>query len=73
VFYGEWFAALSTEERVASIQKTLGQMPERFWIVLSRGMSSPEQEALLEALSGTHRVVHALQQVHASAYLLVKR
>lgn len=73
LFYGEWFAELSTEEKIASIQETLGHLPERFWIILSRGMSPPDQEALLEALSRTHRVVHAHQQVHASAHFFVER
>ena len=72
VFYGKWIAALSPEEKTASIRETLGHMPDRFWMIYQARMPH-EEEVVLDAMSSTHRVVHAYQRAQASAYLFVRR
>ncbi|RLC83794.1 MAG: hypothetical protein DRI79_13630 [Chloroflexi bacterium] len=72
VFYGEWFRSFSPEEKRLSIQRTLGHMPEQFWLIFSH-VSGNEDEVILRGLSETYTVIFSCEKVNASAYLLNQR
>lgn len=72
IFYGEWFRELEPEEKHTSIQRTLGHIPERLWLVFSH-VSGDEDQTILQSFSQTHDVIFSCEQANASAYLLSQR
>ncbi|MDP2726587.1 MAG: hypothetical protein Q8P59_03495, partial [Dehalococcoidia bacterium] len=69
VFYGEWLRTRSAEEKVLSIQETLGQYPPRLWLVFSHTYPG-EDQLILQGLLKQYHVAASNEQVGASAYLL---
>ncbi len=72
IYNSKWIRNLSLEEKVASIQTTLGYNPRRFWIIFSH-VYREEDELILDQLLKHYEIVLSHEETGASAYLLEQR
>lgn len=73
VFYGEWFRLHCPEEKLLSMQKTLGDNPKHLWLIFSHVHPPGEDNTILERLLEQYIVVTSYERTNASAYLLELR
>jgi hypothetical protein len=71
VYYGAWLRSLPADDKISSIEKTLGGLPDRFWIIFSH-IEADEDQAILQKLLGEYTIEAEQQLADTAAYLLAK-
>ena len=70
VFYGSWIRSLPVEDKLRSLEETLGEWPPRLWLIFAHVVADEDRQ-LLTHLPASYQVEAELRAVGAGAYLLV--
>jgi uncharacterized membrane protein len=73
LYFGRWIRGSSLEEMTADVQQTIGDWPERLWLIFSH-VHGQEDAQLVEALAPFYTVqVREIAEGGASAVLLIRQ